>query len=116
MDKITISEESLAGIFGSAAAYQVLMFLQVYENGYASAIARTYRLSLSQVQKQLSKFELLGLLVSRMEGSSRVYYFKQSPITDALRFFLKTMLDELPEESIANYYQQRRRPRRKGKP
>lgn len=38
---IDIFEPALAGLFGSDSAYQVLMFLQNYEHGYASEIART---------------------------------------------------------------------------
>ena len=115
MSKVTVSEAPLAGLFGSKAAYQVLMFLENYQQGYASQIAKTFGLSLSQVQNQLKKFEQLGLLVSRKEASARVYYFKRGPITDALRKFLRAMLDSLPDATIRKYYRERRRPRRQGK-
>lgn len=65
MSKATISEAPLVGLFGGRAAYQVLMYLENYNRGYAAEIARTFGVSLSQVQKQLLKFEELGLLVSR---------------------------------------------------
>ena len=110
-----ISEEPLMGLFGSKAAYLVLMYLQNYEEGYALQIAKTFKMSLSQVQNQLKKFEQLSLLVSRKQGSSRVYTFRQSPVTDALRLFLRTMLDSLPDSTIEKFYQERRRPRRYGK-
>ena len=115
MSKASISEAPLAGLFGSKSAYQVLMFLENYEQGYASQIAKTFGLSLSQVQNQLQKFEELGLLVSRKEASARVYYFRRSPIADALRKFLRAMLDILPDSTIRWYYRERRRPRRLGK-
>ena len=115
MSKASISEAPLAGLFGSKSAYQVLMFLENYEQGYASQIAKTFGLSLSQVQNQLQKFEQLGLLVSRKEASARVYYFRRSPIVDALRKFLRAMLDVLPDATIRQYYRERRRPRRQGK-
>ncbi len=116
MSRIEIFEPALAGLFGSDSAYQVLMFLQNYEHGYASEIARTYGISLSQIQNQLNKFEQLGLMVSRVEGTSRVFYFKPGPITDALRAFLKEIHGILPQQTIDKYYRQRRRPRRYGKP
>ena len=47
---IEISERPLAGLFGSESAYQVLMYLENYENGYASQIAKTYGTSLNQIQ------------------------------------------------------------------
>ena len=115
MNRVIISEAPLVGLFGSKAAYQVLMNMENYDQGYASQVSKTFGMSLSQAQKQLVKFEQLGLLVSRKEGSARVYYFKRTPIVDALRKFLSSMLDVLPESTISEYYRQRRRPRRHGK-
>jgi len=113
--KAEISEQSLMGLFGSESAYRVLMFLENYSKGYASQIARTFDISLNQAQSQLKKFEDIGLLVSRTEGTTRMYYFKKSPVSDALRKFLRSMLDVLPRSTIEKYYRQRRRPRRHGK-
>ena len=115
-ERATISEAPLIGLFGSKAAYQVLVYLENYGSGYGAEIARTFGMSLSQVQKQLTKFEELGLLVSRREGAARVYYFARSPITDSLRAFLRSVLDRLPESTLHEYYRERRRPRRPGKP
>lgn len=115
MRKLELSERPLMGLYGSESAYQVLMYLQNYEKGYASQIARTYETSLNQIQNQLNKFEELGLLVSRKEGNARVFYFKRSPVTDSLRRFLKDMLEMLPKATIKKYYRERRRPRRFGK-
>ncbi len=115
MTKITISERPMMGLFGSESAYQVLMFLQNYEKGYASEIARTYETPLNQIQNQLNKFEELGILVSRKEANARVFYFRQSPVTDSLRQFLKDMLKILPKSTLEKYYRERRRPRRFGK-
>ena len=115
MTTIAISERPMKGIFGSESAYQVLMFLQNYEKGYASEIAKTYETSLSQIQNQLNKFEDLGILVSRKEANARVFYFKKSPVTDSLRRFLKDMLEILPKSTLEKFYRERRRPRRYGK-
>jgi predicted transcriptional regulator len=115
MKKEEISERPLMGLFGSESAYRVLMYLENYSKGYASQIAKTFDISLNQAQTQLKKFEEIGLLVSRTEGTTRMYYFKKSPVTDALRVFLRSMLDALPRLSIEKYYRQRRRPRRYGK-
>jgi len=115
MTKLQISERPLVGLFGSESAYRVLMYLENYDSGYASKIARTFGISLNQAQNQLTKFEQIGLLVSRKEGTTRTYYFKRSPVTDALRVFLRSMLDLLPESTIEKYFRERRRPRRFGK-
>ena len=115
MKTVAVSEAPLVGLFGSKAAYQVLMYMENYEQGYASQISKTFEMSLSQTQNQLIKFEQLGLLVSRKEGSARVYYFKRSPVVDSLRQFLGSMLEVLPESTVRKFYRQRRRPRRFGK-
>ena len=111
----TISEAPLIGLFGSKAAYRVLMFLENYGKGYAAQIARTFGMSLSQAQNQLRKFEDLGLLASRRDGSARVYYFKRTPVADSLRGFLRSALERLPDDTVQEFYRQRRRPRRPGK-
>ena len=113
--RVTISEAPLIGLFGSKAAYQVLMYLENYGQGYAAEIARTFEMSLSQVQNQLRKFEDLGLLLGRREGSSRMFYFARSPVTDSLRAFLRDALDRLPDATLQRFYRRRSRPRRTGK-
>ena len=115
MNRLEISEAPLIGLFGSKSAYQILMYLENYENGYASKIARTYGISLNQAQNQLRKFEQLGLFVSRPVGATRMFYFKKGPVTKELRQFLRAMLNALPEATLKKYYRQRRRPRRYGK-
>lgn len=115
MSRVTISEAPLIGLFGGKAAYRVLTYLENYGRGYAAEIARTFGIALSQVQKQLRKFEELGLLVSRREGSARVYYFTRSPLSDGLRRFLRSALDRLPDQTLDAYYRQRKKPRRYGK-
>ncbi len=115
MSEPRISERPLIALFGSESAYRVLMFLENYDKGYASQIAKTFGMSLNQAQNQLRKFEETGLLTSRSEGTARMYYFKRSPITDALRTFLRSMLERLPKTTIDAYFRQRRRPRRYAK-
>lgn len=115
MNELQTSERPLVALFGSESAYRVLMFLENYDGGYASDIAKTFGISLNQAQNQLKKFEEAGLLVSRREGTTRMYYFKKSPVTDALRMFLQSMLELLPRETTEAYFRQRRRPRRYAK-
>lgn len=79
MSNLTISEAPLLVLFGSKAAYQVLMYLENYENGYASKIANTFDMSLNEVQKQLAKFEDSGLLVSRKREQPECSILKKAP-------------------------------------
>lgn len=112
------TQATLETLFGGKAAAKVLLFIENYGEGYASWIARTYEMPLSEVQKQLVKFEEAGILVSRMVGTSRMYTWNpRDPGLDGLRVMLRNTLDYgIPKERLAKYFRQRRRPRRKGKP
>jgi predicted transcriptional regulator len=77
--KAEISERSLVGLLGSKSAYRALMYLENYSKRYASQIAKTFDISLNRAQTQLKKFEDIGLLFSRAEGTTRMYYFKRAP-------------------------------------
>ncbi len=109
---------TLDAVFGNTSATRVLLFLQNYDEAYATRIARTYEdMAVSRAKEQLDKFETAGLLVSRMIGRSRVYYWNQrNPTVAPLRDFLQATLDSLPVETQQLYYRQRQRPRRGGKP
>lgn len=107
----------LDAIFGSRSAERVLLYMQNYGEAYAQGIATTFKMSSSQSWKQLQKFEQAGLLVSRLIGKSRVYTWnKGNPVVKALREFLQTILQGLPENEQQAYYRQRKRPRLTGKP
>lgn len=112
MRKATISEAPLIALFGSKAAYLVLMYIENYGRGYAAEIAKTFEMSLSQAQNQLRKFEEASIFVSRREGSTRIYYFTRSPVVDGLRQFLRSALERLPDATIEKFYRRRQRPRR----
>ena len=115
MPRIEISEEPLRHLFGSVTAYHTLMYLAACGRGYAAEIARVHAHALAPVQRQLRKFEGVGLIVSRMEGNTRFYYWGRGPIASALEKFLLEMIDLLPEATYARRYVTRRRPRRQGK-
>ena len=108
---------ALDAIFGSRTAANVLLYLENYQSGYASGIAATYDAPVSLVQNQLRKFEAAGLLVSRQVGRTRVFEFNpRNPTTINLRKFLADELSGLPESVIKQYFRERKRPRRSGKP
>jgi len=72
----------------------------------------------SEVQKQLTKFENAGILTSRVIGTSRIYSWNpRDPGLKGLRTILRDTLESgIPEKTLEKYYRQRQRPRRKGKP
>ena len=112
-----VTQTTLEALFGGKAAAKVLLFIQNYSEGYASQIAKTFEMPVSEVQKQLVKFEEGGILVSRMIGTSRMYTWNpRDPALDGLRELLQSTLNHgIPKEKLQKYFSQRRRPRRKGK-
>ncbi len=112
------TQTTLEALFGGRAAAKVLLFMENYGEGYASWIARTFEMPVSEVQKQLTKFEEAGVLVSRLVGTSRVFTWNpRDPALDGLRQLLKSTLEYgIPSDRLKKYFRQRRRPRRKGKP
>jgi hypothetical protein len=94
----------------------VLLYLENYDSGYASKIAGTYDMPVSIVQDQLSKLERAGVLISTKVGRTRVFEFNpRSPTSRRLKEFLAAELKAMPKEITAEYFRDRRRPRRTGK-
>lgn len=108
----------LEGIFGNASAEKVLLYLEQYEEGYATAIARTFDgLSLNMAQRQLDRFERAGALVSSLKGRTRLYTWNpRYPFRSELRALLRKALTSLPAFERRRHFVERRRPRRAGKP
>lgn len=108
----------LEGILGNASAEKVLLYLEQYEEGYATAIARTFDgLTLNMAQRQLDRFEQAGALVSSLKGRTRLYTWNpRYPFRRELRALLRKALAQLPLEERQRYFGERRRPRRAGKP
>jgi hypothetical protein len=108
----------LEGIFGNASAEKVLLYLEQYEEGYATAIARAFDgLSLNMAQRQLDRFERAGALISSLKGRTRLYVWNpRYAFRRELRALLRKALEQLPEAERKRYFTERRRPRRAGKP
>jgi predicted transcriptional regulator len=104
-------------IFGSQSAARVLLYLENYGSGYALGIAKTFRMPLNAIQRQLKKFESSGVLVSRLVGKTREYTWNpRVALVKPLRAFLHAALTVLDESELREFYRERRRPRRIGKP
>ena len=106
----------LQAVVGSPTAEKVLLYMQNYEQAYGREIADTFDIAQSQVQKQLTKLESGGVLVSRMIGRTRLYQWNpRNPLVPSLRALLSLALDSLPAVERQRYYRRRTRPRRSGK-
>ena len=107
----------LEKILGSDTAMKIMLHLIYYGEIYPSAVAKDYQISLSGVQKQFERFEESGILVSKLVGKTRVYFFsKKSPTVKPFMDFIKIYYDGLSLEDKENIFVERRRPRRPGKP
>ena len=108
----------LEGIFGDADAEKALLYLEQYEEGYATAIVPTFDdLSLNMTQRQLERFERAGALASSLQGRTRLYTWNprtrsggsQGPCC-AKRWI------SCPAFERERDFTERRRPRRAGNP
>ncbi len=107
----------LSKILGSETAMKIMLHLCHYRELYPSAVANDYKVSLSAVQKQFERFEDAGVLVSKLVGNTRVYFFNnKSPITKPFIELIKVYYDSLSLEDKEVMFATRRRPRRPGKP
>jgi predicted ArsR family transcriptional regulator len=106
----------IESLVGNRTAEKILLYITNYGEGYISGIAETFKISKSQVRKQLLRFENGGILVPRDKGSLRLYTFNpRCFFKNELESLLKKILNQLPRDEIEKYYRQRQRPRRTGK-
>ncbi len=104
-------------IFGNKTASKLMLYLYHYNEAYASGVSQDMQITLSQVQKQLDKFEAAGILVSKKTGTTRIYQFNPKlGIVKKLRSFIGEFYKQIPLEEREALFEKRRRPRRKGKP
>ena len=107
----------ISGLLGNETAEKVLLFLENYGSGYARKMAKVFAIPVSQVQRQLERLELAGILVSHLIGKTRQYQFNPRYLFKTeLKALLSSVLRQLPENIIDQYFTERTRPRRKGKP
>jgi hypothetical protein len=106
----------LAALLGSENSERVLVFIFARNQGYARQIAAFFDANLYAIQKQLEKFEIGNVLVSRTAGRTRLYEFNpRYPFLNELKSLLEKALSFYPEEIQEGLTMNRRRPRRKDK-
>ena len=107
----------LETLLGSLNAERVLFFILKRKEGYAREISRYYETDLDPIQKQLEKFELGSILVSKSVGRTRLYSFNPAyPFLQELLVLLEKAFSFLPEEEKEKLTIIRKRPRRSKKP
>ena len=105
------------GLFGNATAEKVLLYLERYGEGYSMGIAKTFELPVSQIQRQLLRFEAAGILISQTLGRVRVFLWNpRCYFLRELKATLGRIHQFLPREVEMRFFLNRKRPRRTGKP
>lgn len=106
----------IEAIVGSSSSEKVLVFLYARDEGYARDIARFFTTDLAPIQKQLSRLEAGGVIVSRVVGRTRLFSFNpRYPMLDELKALLGKTLEFYPSDTRERLTMNRRRPRRTGK-
>ncbi len=106
-------------LFGSKYTEKILFYLLRNRRGYGNQLARALAAALSPIQKSLDRLENGGILVSYLEGKTRLYEFNpRYPFLEELKNLLEKAYTFIPKEQKERYYEPkvRKRPRRKGKP
>ncbi len=107
----------IEALLGSENAEKVLVFILIRGKGYPSEIASFYKVDLYSVQNQMKKFENGGVLVSFLEGKTRIFEFNPLYIfLPELKQLLQKAVSFYPSEEIEKLKMNRRRPRRSDKP
>jgi len=107
----------LEPIFGSKCKEQVLQYILAFNSGYATQIKNFYNIGLDPVQKQLSKLEFVGILVSKNVGKTIMYSFNpRYAFLNELNNLLLKARDYYKPEDREKLIMVRKRSRIQGKP
>ena len=105
-------------ILDSKTAQKIFIHLYHYGESYPSGVARDFKISVGQIQRQFDRFEDAGILVSKLVGRTRVYQFnkKQGAVVKHFMALIKVIYDSILLSEKEEIFSTRRRPRKKGKP
>lgn len=106
-------------LFGGKNIEKILFFLLINKRCYGRELSSIFQQSVSPIQKALDRLEEGGIIVSFLEGKTRVYQFnKRYAFLKELKMLLEKAYIFLPKEFKDKYYDRkiRKRPRRRKKP
>lgn len=106
----------LEAITGNKTAAQMLLYLFHYGEAYANGVSNDLDITLSQVQKQLSRFEEGDILISKKVGNLRIYQFNpKSAVARKLKELVGLYYESIPLKEREKIFKRRARPRKKDK-
>ncbi len=106
-------------LFSNKNVEKILMYLCLHGKANATELRRCFNSSLDPIQKTLRKLEEGGLLVSFLEGKTRVFQWNpRYPFLKEVQSLAEKAYGYLPEDIRIAHYQttRRKRPRKTGKP
>jgi hypothetical protein len=106
-------------LFSNKNTEKILIYLYLHGKANASQLSKAFTSSLDPIQKTLRKLEEGGLLVSFLEGRTRVFQWNpRYPFLPEIQMLAEKSYAYLPLEIQEIYYQstKRKRPRKTGKP
>lgn len=107
----------LESLFESPTKEKILISCLVEKEVYARQISRKFNLNLLSVQTQLKKLERGGVLVSKLKGRTRLFYFNpRYAFLKEIKALLEKAMSFIPQKEMERYYMPRMRPRRSGRP
>lgn len=106
-------------LFANKNVEKIIMYIFLHGKAHATELSRSFDSSLDPIQKTLKKLEEGGLLVSFLEGRTRVFQWNpRYPFLPEIQALAKKAFDYLPLHIQETCYQttKRKRPRKTGKP
>ena len=107
----------LEPILGSLITEKALIFILERGNGYLREISQLFDIPATSLVKPLENLEAGGVLFSKEVGRTRVYAFNPRCFyVEELKALLSKAFQYYPNDLKEKLINNRRRPRRKGKP
>ena len=104
-------------IFGNVISERILFSVLIQKEVYARDISSRFGLRLQSVQNRFKRLETGGLLVSKLKGKTRLFYFNpRYAFLKETKALLEKAMSFIPQKEKERYYMPRLRPRRSGKP
>lgn len=106
-------------LFSNKNVEKILIYLCLHGKANASELRTLFGSALDPIQKTLRKLEEGGLLVSFLEGKTRVFQWNpRYPFLKEIQALAAKSYEYLPSDIQSSQYQttKRKRPRKTGKP
>lgn len=106
-------------LFANKNVEKILMYIFLHEKANATELSKSFKSALDPIQKSLRKLEEGGLLVSFLEGRTRVFQWNpRYPFLHEIKALAKKEYEFLPADIQESCYHptRRKRPRKTGKP